>query len=769
MAGRPLGLALAWASLIACGNSTSGSKDDDGGDKNEPPPFICPAEDADICRLKSPLETPRAEGAAVRLAAVVVTTAPRVIDRDEDDTPTRFGLYVQDLRADPVFGGLRVTYGAADIDAAPTVGDVVEIEGTVLRFPAEQTVQELQLRATFVSVVGRHALTPALVSVDTLSSAEGATRYEGSYVEIRDVLARNTDVPASSGEGRIFGFEVDGPIIVSTQWTPYRARVDEPFARIAGIYRLGTRAFDLGRYLLTPRTEADIESSDPTPVITQIKQAQDPSHPGAVPMCRNPDGSGTQGVCARAELEDVTVTATGAYVSSRLRAMFVQDPRVTDGRFAGLKVVYFSDEENVPASGDRIDLVGQLVEYRRSLQLQYPSWKHRSSGDALAPVLVPPSAIARTEAPELSPYEAVLVAIEDVEVVAACLEDDLERDWGEWLVTGDVRIGNSYPYSYNGRPRPSSIECVENGQPTGRCACSERIRPRDQRTEGERFRRIAGVVDFSFGELKLQPRSDSDLALANPVPVYRTIRQIQDPADPVHVETCRTTPDGIEGRCLKAELDNVIVTAAGGYVSRYLRRAFVQDLSGDSALGVRVVYNPEAIEAPKAGDRVRVSGEVILWDGVAQIERPTFEVLEAETPLPEPQVVLPEAIASDLPAQAHPHLGQLIVLEDVAVSSACIASATGQDLGGFEVANVVEVSTSWRTDYSGRPPEDPGACFDANDALTALCMCGGGSRPDDARRLGDRFERLIGVVDFAFGRLVLQPRGDQDLVLAPRD
>ena len=86
------------------------------------------------------------------------------------------------------------------------------------------------------------------------------------------------------------------------------------------------------------------------------------------------------------------------------------------------------------------------------------------------------------------------------------------RDFGGWLVTGDVQIGTSYFYDYNGRPIPNTVMCEDqNGDPTGACDCSAHARPNDQRMLGDVFTSITGVVYYSFNTFQLTPRGNADL------------------------------------------------------------------------------------------------------------------------------------------------------------------------------------------------------------------------------------------------------------------
>ena len=215
--------------------------------------------------------------------------------------------------------------------------------------------------------------------------------------------------------------------------------------------------------------------------------------------------------CPKISLSGVVVTAVGGYVSTGLSAMWVQDPAVADGRFAGIKVVYGNDETGIPEVGDLIDIEGEVIDWYDGLQVQFPRITAGGGSMNMTPVIVNPADIPRTGDPKMNPYEGVLVQIQDVQVVERCIEDAMFRDHGNWVVTGDVLIGTAFMYDYNGMLRPAGTQC--DGQMNGNCSCSVMSRPNDMRAVDDDFASITGVIDYSFDELRLNPRGNDDLVL----------------------------------------------------------------------------------------------------------------------------------------------------------------------------------------------------------------------------------------------------------------
>ncbi len=512
----PIFLMMA-ASALACsrdGNNNGGGTKTDAGTVL-PPAGNCPESDVlTVCDLKldGNSKQPAIEDAIV-LESAVVTTAPYAILRSDTGTVALGGFFVQDEATTDAlarrYSGILVTYYPNQLSGnLPDVGDVVRIEGLFKEFGQASGPRQKQLQATFVSAIGTSNIEPVTISDPaTLVSGEVAKAYEGVLVRLTDVTAiKVRDIPGA-GTSSIFGaFQVTGGLVISGSIFQYRARENETFSSITGPLRLGTAPFDSGIYQLMPRAATDVVSTNPTTVVSSIVTLQDPNAPGRPEICFN-QGNMTVGVCPRVELEDVVVTAVGGYVSANLRAMFVQDPTVADGRYAGVKVVYGRDRMDVPAVGARLRLRGEAIAYFRGMQIQGPNWEANGMPNMeLQPLVVQPSAIAATETPEMNPYEGVLVQINDVTVTERCVESN-GRDFGYWQVTGGVLVSNMFEYAYDGDQGPNSMQCSMGTD----CSCAGMSRPNDLRTLGDEFGAIIGVTDYSFDNFRLQPRGNADL------------------------------------------------------------------------------------------------------------------------------------------------------------------------------------------------------------------------------------------------------------------
>lgn len=455
-------------------------------------------------------------GDAIVVTNVVVTTPPYSILEDDNNMTTLGGFFVQDAQTTDAlagrYGGILVTYRPDMLAGTlPAAGDIVQVTGSYRDFGQMDGPRQKQIEASAVDrISGGGAVQPIAVD-DPSSIATGGSRaegLEGVLVKVSGVMATVVrDVPGAGGSSIFGAFQVTGGLVISGEIFQYRALEQESFITITGVLRLGTAPFDSGIYLLTPTKRDDVVSVNPTATITSIPMLQDPTTPDRPQICSR-TGSMTVGRCPPVLLDGVVVTASGGYVSANLRSIWVQDPTVTSGRFAGVKVVYPADEQNVPAVGDILDIEGEAIEWFRGMQVQNATFtKMGTVTSSTAPVVVPAADVARTAAPEMNAYEGVLVRIENVSVTERCVDSN-GRDFGNWVVSGPVYLGTAFEYAYNGGFGPSTAMCE---MPNVDCSCAGMSRPDDLRMNGDTFRSITGVMNYSFDEFRLEPRGDSDI------------------------------------------------------------------------------------------------------------------------------------------------------------------------------------------------------------------------------------------------------------------
>lgn len=166
-------------------------------------------------------------------------------------------------------------------------------------------------------------------------------------------------------------------------------------------------------------------------------------------------------------------------VSGTVTAAFVDGYVVAEAPGAW-KAVYVHSISNGPEIGDDVEVTGRVEEHEGMTRItNVTSFRHISSGNPVEPTLVSVAEAIQEQ------YESVLISLEDVAVT------DL-LDYGEWVVTdgrsGQVLCDDKNDYAY----------FPEVGDP---------------------LEELTGVLFYTHGAFKLQPRTTSDIA-GDPIPHY---------------------------------------------------------------------------------------------------------------------------------------------------------------------------------------------------------------------------------------------------------
>jgi len=161
------------------------------------------------------------------------------------------------------------------------------------------------------------------------------------------------------------------------------------------------------------------------------------------------------------------VTTEGIVSGAFYNGYFLQDP--AGGAWNGLWVY---DVDNKPLRGDRVRIVGTVTEYYNNTEIEnVTAFTVESSGNP-----VPGPEVLSTSDANLEQWEGVLVQVQDVVVTGS-------YDYGEWSMddgSGDLRADDKGNYDYD----PSV---------------------------GDELIAVTGLLDYSFGLAKLQPRDNADI------------------------------------------------------------------------------------------------------------------------------------------------------------------------------------------------------------------------------------------------------------------
>jgi len=173
-------------------------------------------------------------------------------------------------------------------------------------------------------------------------------------------------------------------------------------------------------------------------------------------------------------LNDVIVTAVFS------KGFVVQEP--DGGKYSGI-YIYTNGNNGDVEQWKKVSIQGKYIEYFDLSEISvFPDGiLSIEEGEILEPTIVAPADIA-TDGCCGEDWEGVLVKVENVEVINAEPLGTDGKDHGEFIVSDNLRIGAEGEYSYQ-----------------------------DNRTVGDKFTSIAGIVWWSYDDFKLEPRDDADL------------------------------------------------------------------------------------------------------------------------------------------------------------------------------------------------------------------------------------------------------------------
>ena len=390
----------------------------------------------------------------------------------------------------------------------------------------------------------------------------------------------------------------------------------------------------------------------------------------------------------------------------------IEDP--AGGAWNGL----FVYDSNSPAIGDLVRVMGTVSEYYGLTQLKnLTGYELVSSGNAIpAPVVLASGDVAQEQ------WEGVLVRVEN----ATITNDSLGH--GEWSVndgSGEVVVGDKGDYTYS----PAN---------------------------GDALIYLVGVLDYSYGAFKMQPRTDADIKLSACGNAYTPIYTIQ-------------------GDGFSSPLDGTLVDVEGVVTGDFQdgKSGFtLQDAVGDgnSATSDGVfVYAPSP--DVNVGDHVRVTGYVDEYYGLTEITGVSdLEVCSTGNAVAATPISLPVMDMSDLEV----YEGMLITFPQSLYISEY-----------YNFARYGELVLSTDRQFQPTATFDPGlvdaAQMLADSLLNRIKLDDGrGSQNSDPAlhpngsifdmanlfRGGDILNNLTGIVDYNYGEYKIQPTVGADYVNA---
>ena len=339
-------------------------------------------------------------------------------------------------------------------DYNPSVGDEVEVGGTVTEYYGLTEIGYATM--TFLSSDNQ---VPATLPVSTEELVDGADAecFEGCLVELGNVVVTQE----VDGYGQWYVTDASGTSCqIDNGMFSYEPVLYEEIAYIIGIVD-----YSYDEYAVNPRSSSDIGADVEPPELVDIfdiQYTQNPGEEGTYPSDYDGELVRVQGI----------VTGTG-FSGSRY---FIASE---SGAWNGL---YVYDNSNSPALGDEVEISGKISEYYGLTELKDVFiFETLSTGNSI------PNAteITTSELSDSEEYEGVLVTISNLTVIAA--PDTL----GQWYVSdgsGECQIDNGFFYLDN-----EGIEV----------------------NVGDEWASITGIVDYSYEEYALHPRTAEDMSTSS--------------------------------------------------------------------------------------------------------------------------------------------------------------------------------------------------------------------------------------------------------------
>lgn len=643
--------------------------------------------------IRDPASTSRpAPGAQVRLDGVVVTAVDRF--REVEDERVRTGsFFVQDTDGGAWSGIYAFNPGGDQVDVTGLEpGDVVTLEG---EYGVFFDFEQIEVRA--LTVTGRAEVpAPAVVPpADLATGSPLAPSWESVLVRVEDVEV----VDGNVGFGQ-FMVTDDLRIGNNLYRVPSALRnVGQRFDRVDGVL-----VYTFNEHVLMPRASRDVrEEGAPDPPTTDDRPPPTGTDSWSIPALRDPASGLRPAQGTVIALDGVVVTAVDRFqepVSGvRVGSFYVQDPDVNS--WAGL-YVFNRNGDTVDVTnlrvGDVVSLEGEFDVFFGLDQLIVSRLEVQSEGVAPAARVVPPAEI-RTGGPQAAALTGMLVRVEDVEVV----EPSIER--GQFVVSEGLRVGN-HLYAV----------------------------PAADRTAGQRYRSLSGILTLTFDERVLMPRGASDLRASDAPPSSTPGTGTEPPSTdpPGSSPTGSEPPPSSTGlapiaiRTLKdpereserpeldtpVRLEGVVVTAVDRYqqtgsMSR-VNQLWVQDPEGGPWSGI-FIFNRFADGAHRAdvsgiapGDIVTIEGTFTEAFGKLQVALGTI-VVTGSGSVPEPAVVDAASLAPDGEGIARWE-GTLVRVENVEIAAAQNNFGNTMTTAGMSIQNEI---------HEVQPPFAVGETFEA--------------------------------------------------------
>jgi len=427
---------------------------------------------------------------------------------------------------------------------------------------------------------------------------------------------------------------------------------------------------------------------------------------------------------SQVRIENVIVT-TPVHPKSTPKGFWVEEK--TGGKFSGIYIYAPSLGVSVKP-GDVVNVEGKYVEYYEQTQIEASSVTIVGTDSIPAPVVVTPAQV-HTGGPDAEAYEGVLIEVQNVVVSHASVPGIDGNDHGDFGVTtigGSEELIVTYTFA--------------NDYYTY------------QRTAGDKFNKLTGVLQYSFREFRLAPRGCDDLIRDSGQPVCQQ-QVCPDASESVAIARLQNPqhPQAVAAGCT-VKVEGAVVTSPVFTTGTNQQNFYIEDPAGGQWSGIYVRVGQGTVDVAP-GDVVTVNGK--LEEYFQKTRLVASSVTKTGTAaLPDPVVATPAQV-NDEGALAESLEGVLIKVENVQVTDRVFLGTDNKDHGDFLVAAESETDkklvVGWDFKHGYACPEGQNVCNPA----------------EDKRKVGDIFNSITGLLDYSFEHFRLQPRTDADLVLRP--
>ncbi|MCX7957647.1 MAG: hypothetical protein N3B13_01190 [Deltaproteobacteria bacterium] len=404
------------------------------------------------------------------------------------------------------------------------------------------------------------------------------------------------------------------------------------------------------------------------------------------------------------EVRDVVVTSPTFKSSSKSvdnDSFFVVEK--DGGPYSGIYIFFKNNKADV-AIGDLVTIRGTYMEYYNNSQIVATEVIKNGTSPLPAPAEVDPAKV-KTGGEDSEKYEGVLIKVLNVEATNDAVLGTDGKPHGDFEVTGGLIVGKFFARNYRAK-------------------------------NGDKIDSIIGILNYSFDQMRLQPRDDNDITIGAvsdggtdisgdvDITTGITIYDIQDVNSAKH--PAENSP---------VKIENVVVTGGQFSASANLYGTFVQEKNGGPYSGILVVYGKTSGLGPFVpGDVLTIEGTYKEYYDMSEIVASSITKTGSGVNI-QPAVVNPANIATG-GADAEKYEGVLVKVENVQVIDANPDASQGKDYKEFMVTGNLRVNDKYSYSYTAN------------------------------RKVGDKFDYIIGILDYDFSNFKLNPRSDNDLAPA---